>query len=202
MAEIQNFCVDLDQWVPLESLVKLSVDVEDSVPCPITLSGTYFLIDDAPVPTTYSGISGGYRFFCDAPTNSGSYTATLHLEDDCGGTEETDFNMLFGYRVIFDEYVDWGVGNDIVVWSTATNDVMCPNRETFATYFRTKDYDYSGLGAYINPIGGADGFLTATIYPQSKYLLPGFTYTVTLSGIKDYSGNVMSPIVFSFTVKD
>jgi hypothetical protein len=201
MAEIQNLNINSEEWFILGSFSQLSVDIEDSVSSPLTLSGTYFLIDGIPVATTYSGISGGYRFFCDAPSSSGSYTATIHMEDG-DGTEEVDFNMLFGYRVVFDEYVDWGVGEEVTVWSTATNNVMCPNRESFATYFRTKDYEYSGLGAYINPIGGTDGFLTATIYPQSKYLLPGYTYTITLSGIEDYSGNKMSPIIFNFTVKD
>jgi hypothetical protein len=157
------------------------------------------MIDESPVATTYSGIADGYTFYCTAPSISGGLIVTIHAENDCSTVEEQDYNLLFGYRVEFTRTVDWGYNSDIQIWTSVKNDVVCPNTETFATFFETKDLESVDLPAYVYPTGSAN--LGAEIYPQTKAFLPGYTYTITVSGVRDYSGNIMQPIVFSFTVE-
>lgn len=196
---INNFSMDLNEWYYLSDVALLSVDVTDSV-YSVSTSGTYFMLNEVPVATTYSGIVDGYSFYCNVPTISGGLIVTIHAENDNSEVEEIDYNLLFGYRVEFTESVDWGYNNDIQIWALAKNEVICPNTETFATFFETKDLESRDLSAYIYPTGSAD--LAAEIYPQTKAFLPGYTYTVTVSGVKDFSGNQMEPIVFTFTIAD
>ena len=198
---VGNFSIDVEEWVSLSSLTSFCVDVFGQASCPISTSGTHFIIDDLSIATTYSGIDDGYRFCCSAPTTiSGAITVIIHIENECGEVKEQDFNLLFGYRVEFTEYTDWGPNQSITVWSSAGNEVVCPNTETFATYFQTKDLESRNLGAYIYPTGSAD--LGAEIVPQTKAFLPGFSYRITVSGIKDYSGNEMDTIEFNFIIED
>jgi len=196
---IDNFSIGVSEWLPLTDLVSFSVNVVD-LDCPISTSGTYFEIDYLPVVTTFSGIPNGYRATCAAPTISGSLTVTLHAENTCSGIVEQSFYLLFGYNLKYDEVEDWGPITDVEIWAKASNSVFCPNTETTAFYFQTKDLESRDLGASIFPSGWAD--LGAQIVPQSKYLFYGRTYTVTVSGIKDYSGNTMESIVFSFTIEN
>lgn len=198
---IDNFSVGLEEWVTLSGLSSFSVDVVD-LSHGISTSGTTFLIDGVLVFTTFSGIVNGYIATCSAPTISGGITVTIHAENDNSEILEEDYDLLFGYRAVFDEYLDWGYGKEIVVWSTAKNDVVCPNTETFATYFGTRDLDDRSLGATIFPIGFEGSNLGASIVPQSKYFFPGYTYAITVSGVKDHSGNEMQSFTYSFTVED
>ncbi len=194
---INNFSIGLNEWYYLDDITYFSVDVTDDI-CSVSTSGTYFMLNEVPTLTTYSGITDGYRFYCSNPVISGGLIVTIHAENDCSGVEEIDYNLLFGYRAEFTDYIDWGPNKEIVVWSRASNTVECPNTESFATFFETKELESRDLSAFIYPTGY--GNLGAEIYPQSKYFLPGYTYTITVSGIKDFSGNQMQPIVFSFTI--
>ncbi len=197
---IENFSIELEEWLALSGVTNFCVDVIDQADCPVSTSGTYFMINEVPVATTYSGITGGYTFCCNIPTVSGGLIVTMHAENECGEVKEQDYNFLFGYRAEFTEGTDWGPGQDITIWSTAKNAVICPNTETYATFFETKELESKDLSAYILPTGAAN--LGAEIYPQTKSFLYGYTYKITVSGIKDYSGNEMEPIVFSFTIED
>ena len=197
--QIDNFSVELEEWVISSNLTSFSVDVIDAAHN-VSTSGTYFMINEVPVATTHSGIADGYIFSCVTPTISGGTIVTIHAENDNSEIVEEDYNLLFGYRAEFTGNIDWGPGQDIIVWSTATNTVDCPNTETFATFFETRELEYRDLSAYVYPIGKAD--LRAEIYPQTKAFLPGYTYTITVSGVKDYAGNQMETIVFSFTIEN
>ena len=196
---IDSFSIGVGEWTALADLTSFSVDVVD-LDCLISVSGTYFEIGAAPVPTTFSVISNGYRATCAVPVISGSLTLTLHAENTCSGIAEQNFYLLFGYNLKYDKIEDWGPITDVEIWAKASNSVFCPNTETTAFYFQTKDLESRDLGASIFPSGWAD--LGAQIVPQSKYLFYGRTYTVTVSGIKDYSGNIMESIVFSFTIEN
>lgn len=196
---IEDFSVGLEEYVSLSDLTSFSVNVTDSS-YNISTSGTYFIVNDTPVATSFSGIVDGYYTYCLPPSISGSVTVTIHAENDNSESLEEDYVFMFGYKVESSNYVDWGPNKEITVWSTASNSVECPNTETFATYFRTRELYSYDLNACVYPSGKAD--LGASIAPQSKYLLPGYTYMVTISGIKDYSGNEMNAIEFSFTIED
>jgi hypothetical protein len=196
---VENFSMTIEEWLPRDDVTGFYVDVSDNG-CDISTSGTYFMFDDVPIATTYSGIYNGYRFFCNTPTISGGLVVTMHAENECGEVKEQDYTILFGYRAEFTEDIDWGPAQDVTIWAKANNTVDCPNTESFATYFETKELEYKDLNAYILPTGSAN--LGAEIHPQTKAFLPGFTYTVTVSGVKDYSGNQMEPIVFTFTIEN
>ena len=161
------------------------------------------MINESPVITTFSGIVDGYRASYTPTTISGGMLVTVHAENvvsgTCSGIVETDYTILFGYNILFDEYLDWGVGNDVIIWSSASNEVFCPNSEAYATYFQTRDFVYTDLGATILPRGFAN--LAAEIYPQSKHFFYNGIYRITISGVKDFSGNILEPFSFEFTIE-
>ena len=82
---INNFSIDISEWVSIDEVTFFSVDVTDSV-CPVSTSGTYFMIDEVPVATTYSGITDGYTFYYSTPTISGGLIVTIHAENTCSRT--------------------------------------------------------------------------------------------------------------------
>lgn len=198
---IGNFSIGVEEWVSVEDLGSFSVDVTDDTYSIVT-SGTYFIHDDQIVSTTYSGISGGYRCYYTPSSvySSGTITLTMHAENDNSEYLNQNFHFLYGYRCTFDDYVDWGPGKEVVTTLQASNLAFCPNMEAQAFYFETADLRSATLNAFINSIQSVN--IGAVIYPQSKSFFYGQTYTVTLSGIKDFYGNIMDPFVFSFTIED
>lgn len=196
---IDNFSIGLKEWTKVSEIVDYSVDVVD-LEYDVNVSGTYFLINETPVITMFSGIDSGYRATCSASMINGPQTITIHAENTFSGIEEIDYNFLFGYHVEFIDYIDWGPNKEIAIYTEATNMVTCPNKETYATYFRTRDLHGKDLGASIFPTGWSD--LPASIIPQSKYFFYGNTYSITVSGVKDFSGNELEPFTFTFTIED
>lgn len=196
---IDNFFLGVEEWVQVTDSLAFSVDVIDS-DHGISMADTYFMRNGSIVSTSYSGISDGYRVSYTPPTPSGSIYLTLHAENNNGDSVEEDYSFLFGYNVKFEEYVDWGPNKEILIWAKASNTAFCPNIEAQATYFQTKDLNSRDLNAVINPVGYVD--LSATVYPQNTFFFYGRTFTVTVSGIKDYNNNEMEPFSFSFTIED
>lgn len=197
---IDNFSIGVEDWVAAANLT-YSVDVVDST-TPISISGTYFREDGQIVSTTYSGITDGYTCYY-TPSSvlaSGTITLTIHAENTASGVEEQDFHLLYGYRGEFNEVVDWGANTEVVTTIEATNLAFCPNTEGQAFYFETAEYTSYDLGATINAVGYVD--LGATIYPQNTFFFYERTYTITISGVKDYHDNEMDPYTFSFTIED
>jgi hypothetical protein len=88
----------------------------------------------------------------------------------------------------------------VTITIEASNLVFCPNTEGEAFYFQTRDFESLNLGATIRAVESVN--LGAVIYPQSTAFFYGQTYTVTISGVKDFSGNEMAPYVFSFIIED
>lgn len=196
---IDNFFIGLEEWVQVTGLLSFFADVVD-IDYGISTSGTYFVYNGSVVSTTYSGISGGYRVSYDPPTPSGSVYLTLHVENNNSDILEQDYRLLFGYNVKFEEYIDWGANNGVLIWAKASNTAFCPNVEGYASYFQTKDLASRDLNASIMAVGYVD--LNATVFPQNTFFFYGRTFTVTISGIKDYSNNEMEPFVFNFTIED
>ena len=69
-----------------------------------------------------------------------------------------------------------------------------------AVYFETRDLRSYDLGASILPVDSVD--LGATIYPQNTFFFYGRTYTINVSGIMDFGGNELDPVVFSITIEN
>jgi len=202
---IGDLSMAVEEWRYTSSVGPLYVDVTANLLSHIISSTeSHFELDGVPVSTTLSGIPYGYRLFYNPSPNdlvaSGTITLTVHAESLDGAVIEKDFHLLYGYHAVFDEVIDWGPNKDVVIIVEAMNEVFCPNTESDAFYFQTSDLASSDLSASIAAIGSVD--LGATIYPQNKFFFYGRTYTVTVSGVKDFAGNVMPAQTFTFTIED
>jgi hypothetical protein len=198
---IDNFSIGVEQWVSVASPIYFSVDVTDAV-YGISTSGTYFIHDGQVVSTTHSGITNGYICYYSpiSLVSSGVIDLTIHAENLNSETLEQAYHLLYGYHCEFEELVDWGPKKEVIITVEAANTVICPNAEGEAFYFETADLASYDLGATIRPIGSVD--LPAVIYPQNTFFFYGRTYTITVSGIRDFSGNELAPYVFTFTIED
>jgi len=200
---ISNFNIGVADWIQVSALGTFQVDITvSSGSVDTTSSGSYFLHNDEQVPTTFSGIPGGQRMFYTPASvvSSGTFTITAHAKDSYGSIQEKDFYLLYGYNIKFDQIVEWGPNKQIDVLLNASNAVTCPNLEGAAYYFKTADYIHSDLGAIIRVIEPVD--LGATIYTQSTAFYYGKTYTITVSGVRDFSNNIMDPYTLTFTIED
>jgi hypothetical protein len=191
----------VEEWITTSDLGSFSVDAVDYVNN-ITTSGTYFVHNGSQVTTTFSGITNGYRMFYDPfdITSSGVIVLTAHIQNDILEIEEQDFYLLYGYNLIFEETSDWGPVTQVDIRAQATNSVLCPNTVAEGFYFTTVDLVSRNLTASIQTIEPVN--LGADIYPQSTAFFYGKTYTVTISGVKDWYNNVMEPYTYSFTIED
>jgi hypothetical protein len=198
---IDNFSIAVDDWMLVSDLNYFSVDVVDST-YGISSAHSYFLRDGVQVVTTFSGITGGYRMFYTpiSVVSSGTFTITAHVQNNNSDIAEQTFDLLYGYNTLFDEVVDWGANKQVDVLIRAKNEVICPNEVGEGFYFITAELSSVNLGASIRAVESIN--LGAVIYPQSTTFFYGKTYTITISGVKDYSGNIMDPYTFTFTIED
>jgi len=164
---IDNFSIEVEEWLPIIDLVSFAVDVVD-------------------YPTdVYS---------------SGTITITIHAENDNTQIKEENYYLLYGYHCEFEEIVDWGYKKEVAVTMDAENLVFCPSTESEAFYFETADLHSYDLGATLQAVESVD--LNATIYPQNTFFFYERTYTITISGIRDFAGNEMPDSIFSFTIEN
>lgn len=198
---IDNFSIGVDEWSTVSGLGSFTVDVID-MDYPISTSGTYFLHDGIVVSTSLSGITSGYKAYYtpSSVVSSGTITITIHAENDNSETIEQNYYLLYGYHVEFNELIDWGPKSTVVTTVTASNLVFCPNTVGEAVFFETRDLESYDLGASIYVVGSVD--LGATILTQSTAFFYGKTYTITVSGIKDFGNNELQPVVFTFTIEN
>ena len=193
--------MEVEEWLPVADLGSFSVDAVDHVNN-ITTSGTYFIHDGVQVATTFSGITDGYCMFYTPVdvSSSGVISLVAHVQNDVLEIMEQTFYLLYGYNAIFEEQVNWGPYVQVDIRVQASNSVRCPNTVGEGFYFTTVDLFPVNLGATINPVPGVD--LGAKIYPISTAFFYGETYTVTVSGVKDFAGNIMDPYIYTFTIED
>lgn len=196
---IHNFSLAYDSWSPTEDLGVLSVDVIDTV-YNIVVSGTHFYYNDVLVSGTFTPITDGYTISYSPGTITSGIDVMVHAENDNGDTEEETYNMLYGLNVEWTERIRWNPAQQIDVHMAASNEVMCPNDETEAFYYTTRDLLGSDFTAKVFPV--VPQYFTGSIRPQSTTFFYGSTYTITVSGIKDFSGNIMEPYTYSFTIDD
>jgi len=198
---IDNFLLNIDEWMPVSDLSYFSVDVVDHS-YGISTSGSYFLYNGVQVLTTFSGIVDGYTMYYtpSSVVSSGVFTITAHVQNTNSEVSEETYNLLYGYNALFNELVDWGSNRQVDVLVQASNDVMCPNLEGEGFYFTTAELSSTNLGASIRAIESVD--LNAVIYPQSTAFFYSKKYKIRIEGIKDFSGNEMGVYEFEFTIQD
>lgn len=200
---IENFNLGVGGWMLVSDLASFQVDALDyTYTIDTTSSGSYFLHNGEQVSTTFSGISNGQRmsYTPASVVSSGTFTITAHVKNSNNDIKEEAYYLLYGYNVKFDQVVEWGPAKQVDVLIQATNLAFCPNTEGEGSYFKTIDLESRSLGAIVRVIEPFD--LNSTIYPQSTAFFYGKTYTVTVSGVKDFSSNEMDPYTFTFTIED
>lgn len=200
---INNFNLGVGDWTLVSDLGSFSVDAIDrNYSIDITASGSYFLHNGEQVSTTFSGIDDGQimSYTPASVVSSGTFTITAHVKNINNDIKEETYYLLYGYNVLFDQVVEWGPAKQVDVLIQATNLAFCPNTEGEGSYFKTIDLESRSLGAIVRVIEPFD--LNSTIYPQSTAFFYGKTYTVTVSGVKDFSSNEMDPYTFNFTIED
>jgi hypothetical protein len=208
--KLSNFSLGVGEFTTASGFI--SIDVTDDE-CPVSTSGTYFMVDDVRVPVTFSGITDGYRMFYD-PTDdfislTGPKAFTAHAENECGDYLEQDFYLTFGYIV---EYInrpelssgmDYGFDHKVAVRVTAENYASCPRLDSLAWEFESKNQFNNDLGASI--VGRFHAFdernISAEIYPQSTAYFYGKEFTVTVNA-KDFAGNEMTPLVLTYKIEN
>jgi hypothetical protein len=197
---LSDFFLHLDEFTTASATAW--VDITDKLYA-VDTGNTYFLVDGQQVGVTFSGIQDGYRMFYDPPDDfysRGSLVYITHAQNAAGDIIENTYSLLYGYDIDFTSLVDWGYNKTIAVWATATNLAHCLNTEADAFYFKTKDLWSKDLGASITPVGFAD--LRATLNTVGKHFYYGETYTITISGTKDFQGNEMETQIYTFTIED
>ena len=127
-------------------------------------------------------------------------TYTTHAQNITGDIIENTYSLLYGYDLDFTSLVDWSYNKTIAIWATASNLAHCVNKEADAFYFKTKDLWARDLGISITPVGCVD--LGATLNTVGKHFYYGGTYTITISGVKDFQGNEMEKQEYIFTIED
>lgn len=198
--EISNFFLTEGSFC--EDTATMYVDLTDTL-YSIETSDCYFKIDGSVVSVTLSGIAFGYRMFYDPIDNyatKGTLVVTAHTKNNMGDILEQDFYLLHGYDVQYIQREMWPPVENIFIRMAANNETFCVNTAGDSFYFETVDLPSYSLGASIHPVSYVD--LVSTIHPQSTAFFYGGSYTVRISNIKDYNGNVLEDVVFSFEIEN
>ena len=178
------------------------IDIVDNF-CPVDISNSYFVVGSGQVSTYFEPINNGYRMLYDPIDNYehlGEFELIAHAQNIYGDVLENNYKFLYGGNIEYNDVVDFGPGNQVMIWSKAHNTEVCRQFSTSAYYFETAEFSSRNLEVSINPVGYVD--LSASMYPQNTYFFYGRTYTVTISGVKDYSGNVLPEYTYSFTIEN
>ena len=196
-----DFFIDTDTFTTASSIAW--VDVVDYL-YPIDTDNTYLSVNDVTASGVYfENIPDGKRMYYDPVDDfysDGVLTYSIHAESTIGEVEEKDFYLLYGYDLQLNEVIDWGPNKRIVVRAEAQNLSFCPNLASEAFDFTTADLASVNLGMTINPVGFVD--LNVQILPQSTVFFYGQTYTVKLKNVKDFAGNIMQELEYTFTIED
>lgn len=208
--KIANFSLDIGGYTQASN--SIYVDVTDDI-CPVSTSGTYFVVDDIKVSVTFSGIDYGYRMFYDSLDDfislEGPTVFTVHAENECGQVLEQDFYLTFGYIV---EYInspddlnniDYGYNNKVAVRVTAEDYASCPQVNSLAWAFESRAQYNRDLGASITGRFHAWDYsdMSAKIYPLSTAYFYGKQFTVIIN-TKDFAGNQMEPLILTYRIED
>lgn len=196
---INNFSIDTGYFKYCSSLVDFSVDVTDTVNI-ITTSGTYFTANGLDVTTTLSGIPSGYRLtYSTVP--SGNISLIAKASNDGNYSLEKEYGLQFGYEIFWNEVNYWNPLQEVPIFVITKNNSTPSNISYFSTFFETINYRDTDLEVLISADGSGKLDLSSTIIPQSTWFFNGKTYSITVSGIKDFAGNELLPETFMFTIE-
>ena len=193
---ISNFSIDLEQEVDCSVGVILSVEVTDPTYGIATL-GTYYIINGENIIPSFTTISDGYLLeYTLLPTENITLEVVVKNNNNDSFTKE--FILYFGYKVLWSEVVHWRPDTQIPLTLSATNNVKAPRSSYFSTFFNTHRSREATLEATITAAGSGKADLTVSVTPQNKYLVFNREYTIKITGVKDFAGNVMEPMTFKF----
>lgn len=195
-----SFFLDVEDFTTASAVAW--IDIIDYM-WPIDTTNCYFEVDGIPVAVTFSGITNGQRMFYD-PLNDFDaddvLTYTVHAQNTQGDIREQSYYLLYGYDIDFNEVVDWGASSQVDIVAKAINEAFCPQGSSDAFYFVTRDLHRLDLQSTIKPVSAVD--LGSTIRTQSTAFYYGKTYTVTVSGVRDFAGNELNPFDYTFTIRE
>jgi hypothetical protein len=208
--KISNFSLGIGEYTTASGLI--SVDITDDE-CPVSISGSYFMIDGIRVPVIFNNIEDGYRMFYDPVDNftsiEGSTVFTVHAENECNKVLEQDFYLTFGYVVEYinnqglPDNIDFDFDKKIVVRVTAENYASCPQVSALSWDFKSKPQTNVDLGASI--VGRFHAWeyneMPAKIYPHSTAYFYGKQFKVVVKA-KDFAGNQMEPLILNYRIED
>lgn len=196
-----DFFINQDRFTTASSIAW--VDVVDYL-YPINTDKTFLYVDDVLASGIYfDNIPNGKRIYYDPLDDfytNGVLTYTIHTENTIGEVEDKDFYLLFGYDLKINEVLNWEPNENILIRAEAQNLVFCPGLAGEAYDFTTVDLESINLKCLITPVGFVD--LNFKISPQSTVFYYGKTYTVKLKNVKDFAGNTMPDLEYSFTIED
>jgi len=196
---INNFSMELGDTFRCIAPVDFSVEIIDPI-YDITLSGTYFTNNGIVVDSFLNVTSGGYIMTYNT-IPSGNMLLVANASNSNGDYLSNIYELQYGYEVTWEEVKCWGPLKEVPISVIATNAVLAPNASYFSTFFITKKAEEANLEVAITAEGSGYQDLMISVKPQSKYFLSGNTYTVTISGIRDFSGNQLPAKIFSFNVE-
>jgi len=197
---INNFSIDVDSTLYCTSLIDFSVDITDSLYL-ITTEDTYFTDNGTRVSGTFTPIANGYRLsYTTLP--SGNMTLVTFANNSNGEYLDRLYELQYGYEFIWENVNYWGQLKEVPIAISASNTALAANTSYFSTFFVTRKFENVDLEVSITAEGSGNMDLYTSIVPQSKYFINGRTYTVTISGIKDFSNNELATRSYSFTIND
>lgn len=197
---INNFSIDVDSTLYCTSLIDFSVDITDSLYL-ITTEDTYFTDNGTRVSGTFTPITNGYRLsYTTLP--SGNMTLVTFANNSNGEYLDRLYELQYGYEFIWENVNYWGQLKEVPIAISASNTALAANTSYFSTFFVTRKFENVDLEVSITAEGSGNMDLYTSIVPQSKYFINGRTYTVTISGIKDFSNNELATRSYSFTIND
>jgi len=205
--KITNFSLGEGQYT--EAYNSITVDVLDDV-CPISVSGTYFKINDIQVSGTLTPIPDGYRLVYDPIDNfeslNGPTTFTVHAENECGKIIEQLFNLTFGYIVGYENDkntgIDYGFDKKIVVRVEVENIASCARTSSIAYTLESEEFKNKELMASIvGMLAEESKDIAASVYPQSTVYFYGKEFRIVVYA-KDFAGNDMTPFEIAYKIED
>jgi hypothetical protein len=197
---IENFSIPLQQEVYFTDLVSFSAEIKDDVYIVVS-SGVGIYVNEKAVPFIQETINNGYKLTYNIKPTS-NFDITYSGINNINESIKKTYNMFFGYTVLSNEVNYWEVYKEVPVFIKVSNNVTSVGTSYFSTFFETRKYKEATLEATITADGSGYKDLNTLLRAQSTYFFYGKTYTITITGIKDFSGNIMPDKKFIFTIED
>lgn len=198
---IGKCCLDIDDFMDIKN--NFWVEVIDYL-YPINKNSIKLYKNDTELENLIlEDIINGVKVSCsisdDFTTTGSSLIYSIYAESIIGENINRDFSVLFGFNVVLNDVVDWGVSEDIYIRLQAKNTAFCSNEVSDSFKVTSANMLHSELISSINPISYSD--ITSSIYPQSTTFFYNKTYRIKLRNVKDFAGNILPEVIYEFTVE-